>query len=67
MHFFLSGGSTSPTKSVINIESSSTEHQYQASSPDEIALVKWTAEVGLTLIARDINSMTLQMKTRKCK
>uniref|UniRef100_W8BYI8 Phospholipid-transporting ATPase n=2 Tax=Ceratitis capitata TaxID=7213 RepID=W8BYI8_CERCA len=61
------GGSTSPTKSVINIESSSTEHQYQASSPDEIALVKWTAEVGLTLIARDINSMTLQMKTRKSK
>ncbi|XP_053960125.1 probable phospholipid-transporting ATPase IIA isoform X1 [Anastrepha ludens] len=61
------GGSTSPTKSVINVESSATEHQYQASSPDEIALVKWTAEVGLTLIARDINSMTLQMKTRKTK
>ncbi|XP_011212399.2 probable phospholipid-transporting ATPase IIA isoform X1 [Bactrocera dorsalis] len=61
------GGSTSPTKSVINVESSATEHQYQASSPDEIALVKWTAEVGLTLIARDINSMTLQMKTRKSK
>ncbi|XP_036321777.1 probable phospholipid-transporting ATPase IIA isoform X2 [Rhagoletis pomonella] len=61
------GGSTSPTKSVINVESSATEHQYQASSPDEIALVKWTAEVGLTLIGRDINSMTLQMKTRKSK
>ncbi|KAM7353941.1 putative phospholipid-transporting ATPase IIB isoform 2-T2 [Cochliomyia hominivorax] len=57
------GGSNSPTKSVINMEVASTnEHQYQASSPDEIALVKWTEQVGLTLIARDISSMTLQLK-----
>lgn len=60
------GGSSSPTKSVITMEITSTnEHQYQASSPDEIALVKWTEQVGLTLIARDINSMTLQLKAHK--
>ncbi|XP_017858404.1 PREDICTED: probable phospholipid-transporting ATPase IIB isoform X2 [Drosophila arizonae] len=62
----VTGGNNSPTKSVINIEapgSTDTEHQYQAASPDEIALVKWTEQVGLTLIARDLNSMTLQVKT----
>ncbi|XP_078484830.1 putative phospholipid-transporting ATPase IIA [Ciona intestinalis] len=32
---------------------------YQASSPDEIALVKWTELVGLTLYRRDLNSMHL--------
>ncbi|XP_037959710.1 probable phospholipid-transporting ATPase IIB isoform X3 [Teleopsis dalmanni] len=63
--FASSAGSVSPTKSVITIESNSAEHQYQASSPDEIALVKWTEQVGLTLIARDINSMTLQLKLNK--
>lgn len=60
------GGSNSPTKSVINMEVAATnEHQYQASSPDEIALVKWTEQVGLTLIARDISSMTLQLKAHQ--
>ncbi|SPP85755.1 probable phospholipid-transporting ATPase IIA isoform X1 [Drosophila guanche] len=62
----VTGGNNSPTKSVINIEapgSTDTEHQYQAASPDEIALVKWTEQVGLTLIARDLNTMTLQVKT----
>lgn len=33
---------------------------YQASSPDEVAIVKWTESVGLTLIARDRTSITLQ-------
>ncbi|KAF8438445.1 hypothetical protein L210DRAFT_2265922 [Boletus edulis BED1] len=33
---------------------------YQASSPDEVAIVKWTESVGLTLIARDRTSVTLQ-------
>ncbi|GIX74439.1 hypothetical protein CDAR_235251 [Caerostris darwini] len=33
---------------------------YQASSPDEVALVAWTESVGLTLIHRDITSMKLQ-------
>ncbi|XP_075149777.1 putative phospholipid-transporting ATPase IIB isoform X2 [Haematobia irritans] len=62
--FTSGGGSASPTKSVINMDvAQANEHQYQASSPDEIALVKWTEQVGLTLIARDITSMTLQLKT----
>jgi len=33
---------------------------YQASSPDEIALVEWTEQVGLTLIHRDLQSIRLQ-------
>ena len=33
---------------------------YQASSPDEIAIVKWTEAVGLRLVHRDRKSMTLQ-------
>lgn len=39
------------------------EHRrtYQASSPDEVALVKWTEEMGLPLIKRDLN--TMQLKT----
>ncbi|XP_019729725.1 putative phospholipid-transporting ATPase IIB isoform X1 [Hippocampus comes] len=34
---------------------------YQASSPDEVALVQWTQSVGLTLVNRDLAS--LQLKT----
>nr|XP_061808291.1 probable phospholipid-transporting ATPase IIB isoform X3 [Nerophis lumbriciformis] len=34
---------------------------YQASSPDEVALVQWTESVGLTLVNRDLAS--LQLKT----
>ncbi|KAL8983535.1 MAG: hypothetical protein Q9205_002247 [Flavoplaca limonia] len=33
---------------------------YQASSPDEIAIVRWTEHVGLRLIHRDRTSITLQ-------
>lgn len=33
---------------------------YQASSPDEIALVSWTENIGLTLIKRDLNSIILR-------
>lgn len=36
---------------------------YQASSPDEVAIVEWTETVGLTLVARDRNSMTLRTKS----
>ncbi|EDO17706.1 hypothetical protein Kpol_1033p9 [Vanderwaltozyma polyspora DSM 70294] len=35
------------------------EITYQAASPDEIAIVKYTEEVGLTLYKRDRHSMTL--------
>lgn len=37
------------------------ERVYQASSPDEIALVKWTENVGLALVERDLSSITLQL------
>lgn len=33
---------------------------YQASSPDEVAIVKWTQAVGLQLVHRDRKGMTLQ-------
>ncbi|VVC25360.1 P-type ATPase, transmembrane domain,P-type ATPase, phosphorylation site,P-type ATPase, C-terminal,P- [Cinara cedri] len=33
---------------------------YQASSPDEIALVKWTEDVGLAVIKRDLTSLQLR-------
>ncbi|XP_046875687.1 probable phospholipid-transporting ATPase IIB [Hypomesus transpacificus] len=33
---------------------------YQASSPDEVALVRWTESVGLTLVTRDLSSMQLR-------
>ncbi|KAK4994874.1 hypothetical protein LTR28_000724, partial [Elasticomyces elasticus] len=33
---------------------------YQASSPDEIAIVKWTEHIGLRLLHRDRKSITLQ-------
>ncbi|XP_054984045.1 probable phospholipid-transporting ATPase IIB isoform X2 [Sorex araneus] len=33
---------------------------YQASSPDEVALVQWTQSVGLTLVSRDLSSMQLR-------
>lgn len=34
---------------------------YQASSPDEVAIVEWTESVGLRLAARDRTSMTLRL------
>lgn len=33
---------------------------YQASSPDEIAIVRWTEQIGLRLVHRDRTSITLQ-------
>ncbi|MCJ1299722.1 putative aminophospholipid-translocase [Hypocenomyce scalaris] len=33
---------------------------YQASSPDEIAIIKWTESVGLRLLHRDRHTITLQ-------
>ena len=33
---------------------------YQASSPDEVAIVNWTASIGLTLVFRDRTRMELQ-------
>ncbi|KDQ23925.1 hypothetical protein PLEOSDRAFT_1048673 [Pleurotus ostreatus PC15] len=36
---------------------------YQASSPDEVAIVKWTETIGLTLVSRDRTHMELQTPT----
>lgn len=36
---------------------------YQASSPDEVAIVKWTESVGLTLIARSRTRIDLRTPT----
>ncbi len=36
---------------------------YQASSPDEIALVEWTEQVGLALVHHDLQSLTLQLNS----
>lgn len=33
---------------------------YQASSPDEVAIVRWTESVGLSLVARDRTSVSLR-------
>ncbi|KAK2580739.1 hypothetical protein KPH14_011366 [Odynerus spinipes] len=41
------------------------QRNYQASSPDEVALVKWTEEVGLALVKRDLNSMQLKAPNGK--
>lgn len=38
---------------------------YQASSPDEIAIVNWTQHVGLTLVHRDISTIHLQTPTKE--
>jgi phospholipid-translocating ATPase len=38
---------------------------YQASSPDEVALVQWTEKVGLALVHRDLTSMKLQAPNGK--
>ncbi|PNS19977.1 hypothetical protein CAC42_7944 [Sphaceloma murrayae] len=40
-----------------------TVTSYQASSPDEIAIVRWTEQVGLRLLHRDRKTITLQFAT----
>ncbi|KAJ1328997.1 putative phospholipid-transporting ATPase NEO1 [Microdochium nivale] len=41
-------------------EDGQTVTSYQASSPDEIAIVRWTESVGLRLVSRDRTGMTLE-------
>lgn len=43
-----------------NEENGQSSITYQASSPDEIAIVRWTESVGLRLLHRDRHSITLQ-------
>ncbi|KAF5010762.1 hypothetical protein FDECE_3092 [Fusarium decemcellulare] len=44
----------------VDIEDGKEVTGYQASSPDEIAIVKWTESVGLRLVYRDRKSMVLE-------
>ncbi|XP_075253363.1 putative phospholipid-transporting ATPase IIB [Convolutriloba macropyga] len=43
-------------------EEGKEEMTYQASSPDEVALVKWTEEVGVRLVFRDRSEMHLKIE-----
>ncbi|KAI9306313.1 protein transporter [Cunninghamella echinulata] len=43
---------------VINLDDHIT---YQASSPDEVAIVKWTEKMGLVLFSRDVNKIELKV------
>ena len=52
-------GSSSANDSVV-IQLQPRGITYQASSPDEVALVQWTERVGLALVHRDLTSMQLQ-------
>ena len=40
-------------------EKDQSKKEFQASSPDEIALVKFAEEIGMTLVQRDENYMKL--------
>jgi len=42
------------------VNETTNERVYQASSPDEVALVKFTEQAGVCLVERDIKSMGLQ-------
>ena len=46
-----------------SLDTETGEFQYQASSPDEIALVKFTEKVGIQLYQRDLHSITLRTGT----
>jgi phospholipid-translocating ATPase len=48
-------------KTLFNEAYQTTGMTYQASSPDEIALVKWAALVDLALIERDHSSLCIQL------
>ncbi|KAI8617551.1 protein transporter [Chytriomyces sp. MP71] len=41
------------------------EISYQAASPDEVAIVKWTAQVGLTLHQRSLTQIQLKLDSNK--
>ncbi|XP_050504086.1 probable phospholipid-transporting ATPase IIB isoform X1 [Diabrotica virgifera virgifera] len=55
-----SGSFTSETEADQHLQMPDKDVTYQASSPDEVALVHWTHQVGLTLSNRDLNSMQLR-------
>lgn len=49
-----------PEQAEADQDLSDQNRTYQASSPDEVALVRWTDSVGLTLVSRDLSSMQLR-------
>ncbi|KAL1493903.1 hypothetical protein ABEB36_009585 [Hypothenemus hampei] len=51
---------TSEAEADQHVQNAAVEVIYQASSPDEVALVHWTQEVGLALFRRDKESMQLK-------
>lgn len=55
------GGDSQPDSSSIPMKPRGVT--YQASSPDEVALVQWTERVGLTLVDRDIYQIKLRNPT----
>ncbi|CAH1163844.1 unnamed protein product [Phaedon cochleariae] len=55
-----SGSLTSETEADQHLQMPETDVMYQAASPDEVALVQWTHEVGLALSRRDLSSMQLR-------
>ncbi|XP_052440108.1 probable phospholipid-transporting ATPase IIB isoform X1 [Carassius gibelio] len=57
----VNGASAEPESTEADQDFSDDNRTYQASSPDEVALVRWTESVGLTLVNRDLTS--LQLKT----
>ncbi|XP_066990965.1 probable phospholipid-transporting ATPase IIB isoform X5 [Anabrus simplex] len=54
------GSMESQTEADQHYWSKQTSCVYQASSPDEVALVRWTEQVGLALVRRDLVSMQLR-------
>ncbi|EDV26080.1 uncharacterized protein TRIADDRAFT_55823 [Trichoplax adhaerens] len=45
----------------VSLSADDNRIDYQASSPDEIALVKWTESVGITLVKRDLSTICLRL------
>ncbi|XP_064150444.1 probable phospholipid-transporting ATPase IIB isoform X3 [Loxodonta africana] len=54
------GGTGETEYAEVDQDFSDENRTYQASSPDEVALVQWTESVGLTLVSRDLASMQLK-------
>lgn len=59
---FIQGSIASEAEADQHLQSALSDRAvtYQASSPDEVALVHWTQEVGLALSRRDLSSMELR-------
>ncbi|KAF7691399.1 hypothetical protein HF521_011696 [Silurus meridionalis] len=54
------GANAEPEGTEADQDFSDANRTYQASSPDEVALVRWTESVGLTLVNRDLSLLQLR-------